>query len=381
MKCINTKELLGLTGRLIKFRSITPDQAGCIDYLEQYLKEHKFTVIRTDRNDTTNLIASYGEGDTTIAFAGHIDVVPPGNPNSWRSKDPFTLYEEDGMLYGRGISDMKGGVAAFIQAVISYVNTHDHHKFKIMLLITSDEEGRATDGTKVMVEYLQKENIKLDYVVLGEPSSVEKLGDTIKIGRRGSLTAHLEVKGIQGHIAYPQLLKNPIHTFSKVLNQLIDKVWDNGSEYFPPTSLQFSNISAGLGVDNVTPPSLYANFNFRYNDLHTHESLVKDVETILTQAGLDYEIKWHISSLPFLTKKGKLLEVVTAVIQSQLQISTNPKTDGGTSDGRFLINVCDEIVELGLINKSIHQIDEHVPLNDLEQLSMMYYQILDKLFT
>lgn len=372
-------ELFNLTKDLIAFKSVSPFQEGTIDYVEGYLKNLGFVTMRQDRNNTSNLIARFGNISPIFAFAGHIDVVPTGELSKWNF-DPFLLTSSNNRLYGRGIADMKGSIAAFMFAVSKIIKEAKVINGSIMLLITSDEEAAATDGTVVMVEYLKQNNITLDYCLVGEPSSVDKLGDVIKIGRRGSLNGHLEVIGHQGHIAYPDLCKNPIHLFADVLKELIDTVWDNGNEFFPATSLQFANLNSGLGVDNVIPGNLLASFNFRYNTLHTAENLTKKVEDILNKHNLKYNIRWKTSAKPFFTKQGRLSKVVTEAIGEELKISTKLKTDGGTSDGRFLVEVSTELLEFGLSNKYIHQINESIDQDDLFSLTKAYTLILNKIF-
>lgn len=379
MQQTNQQKLLNLTEKLITFKSISPRQNGCLDFLHNHLQNLGFQITRLDRGQTSNFIARFGGKEPIFAFAGHIDVVPAGDSKKW-SYDPFQLTLHNGRLYGRGIADMKGAISAFIIAVEEYIKLHNPDQGSIVLLITSDEESSAIDGTTVIVEYLKQQNQKLNYCLLGEPSSVNVLGDIIKVGRRGSLTGTLHIKGKQGHIAYPDLCENPIHRFAKALDELISYSWDSGTEFFPPSSLQFANINSGLGVTNVIPGSLYTNFNFRYNNLHSAESLAHTVSKTLDKHKLNYDIQWHNSARPFLSKNGKLSQVVQQAILEQQNITTSLKTDGGTSDGRFIIEICDEILELGLTNKSIHQINENIELKDLLSLTKIYYNILDKIF-
>jgi succinyl-diaminopimelate desuccinylase len=376
---IDKLELYELTKTLINFPSISPKQAGCIDYLEQILIKLGFNTKRLDKNDTSNLVAIMGDTGSIFAFAGHIDVVPTGDISKW-DFDPFSLNEKNQELYGRGIADMKGSIAAFIVAVIKFLKINPKPPGKIALLITSDEESSAVDGTPVIVEYLKNNNIQIDYCLLGEPSSVDLLGDTIKIGRRGSLSAYLNVEGKQGHIAYPQLCINPIHVFTPALSELINTQWDSGNEIFPPTNLQIANINAGLGVTNVIANNLTSNFNFRYNNLHSADELKQQVITILDKHKLTYNITWVNSAKPFYTKLGRLLDVTVSSIEQQLGLTPQQKTDGGTSDGRFLVEVCTEIIEFGLSNKYIHQINERIKTDDLSSLADTYNLILNKIF-
>lgn len=374
-----SKELLELTSKLISFKSISPNQAGCLDFVGQYLDNLGFNTTRLDRGSTSNLIARFGVSGPIFAYAGHIDVVPPGDLAKWQS-NPFTLTKHNEKLYGRGIGDMKGSVAGFMFAVKQFLASNKTFPGSIMLLITSDEETVATDGTIVMVEYLKQNKIQIDYCLVGEPTSVEKLGDVIKIGRRGSLNGYLEILGLQGHIAYPELCKNPIHLFAKALNDLTTTIWDQGNEHFPATSLQFANINSGLGVNNVIPGSLLSSFNIRYNNLQTAESLQQKIIAILDSHGLAYNIKWQHSANPFYTKPGHLITAIKQAIENSLNITPQLKTDGGTSDGRFLIDVCNELLEFGLPNKSIHQINENINEVDLYQLSTIYTKILENIF-
>jgi succinyl-diaminopimelate desuccinylase len=413
MSEINKTELLNLTKQLIGFKSITPHQAGSIDFIQAYLEDLKFKTIRLDRNDTSNLFAIWEYTDSEInqntaktlkpiiAFAGHVDIVPTGDITKWQF-DPFELTEHNGLLYGRGIADMKGAIASFMYATHEYINsiktqkhiknlvnnnTQNNSNIAIAFAITSDEEGHAVDGTPVIVEYLKQQNITLDYCIIGEPSCFNVLGDVIKVGRRGSLTAHLEILGKQGHVAYPELCTNPIHKFAPALNELSSTRWDNGNEcneYFPATSLQFTNINSGIGVNNVVPNNLLTDFNLRYNTSISPDSIKEKVYNILNKYELQYNITWNHSAAPFLAKHGKLLKAVTEAIELQSWnngITPLLKTDGGTSDGRFLIEVCHELLEFGLNNKYIHQINESIKTSDLLQLTQVYHTVLTLLDT
>lgn len=379
MQTSNQQELLDLTEKLVRFNSLSPHQNGCIDFLEKYLQNLGFNITRVDRNDTCNLIAILGSKKPIFAFAGHIDVVASGDTDKWISP-PFQLTNINNRLYGRGIADMKGAISAFLYAIKKYIPKHDFNSGSIAILLTSDEEGAALDGTIAITEYLEQQGITLDYCILGEPSSVIKLGDTIKIGRRGSLNGILEIIGKQGHVAYPHLCKNPIHLFTPALQELINYQWDQGTEFFPPTSLQFTDINSGIGASNVIPNNLHANFNLRYNSLHDANSLINIIIGILKKHNLQYNISWQNSAKPFIAHDGKLVEVVKNTLIKHHQVEPSLKTDGGTSDGRFLIKICSEILELGLINSSIHQINENTPLSDLLELGDMYYNILNKIF-
>lgn len=361
---------------LVAFRSLTPEDAGSLDYIARIIASIGGDSIRVDRNETSNLICTIGSGDKIFAFAGHVDVVPTGECSLWSGGDPFQVLQEGDKLIGRGVADMKGGIAAFLVALIRFVKNHNLNDYKIMLLITSDEEGSALDGTIVMVDYLKQHGINLDYCLVGEPSCVDTLGDTIKVGRRGSLSGYLTVFGKQGHIAYPHLCDNPIHAFAPALAELATTVWDGGNQYFPATSLQFANLNSGLGVTNVIPGELKANFNFRYNTEHSEVGLQQMVCQILDKYQLKYEIRWQHSAKPFLTRDGDFIIIAQQAIQSVTGVSAKSKTDGGTSDGRFLIDVSRQIIELGLLNGSIHQINEATTLSDINALTDVYAEIL-----
>jgi succinyl-diaminopimelate desuccinylase len=375
----NYQQLFNLSKDLIAFKSITPSDAGCLEYIQNYLATLGFTFTRLDRNKTSNLIATYGNlkaATSVFAFAGHVDVVPTGDGLKWKH-NPFTLVEEDNLLYGRGIGDMKGAIAAFLVACSSYIsNTNIPQDNAIMILLTSDEEGSGVDGMPVIVDYLKQNSINLKYCIVGEPTSINTIGDTVKIGRRGSLNCHAEIIGKQGHVAYPSLAINPIHNFSKVLDELITTSWDNGNQYFPPTQLQITNINSGLGVDNVIPYNLHVRFNLRYNNLHTAESLEKKITQLFDKHQLKYNTSWINSAQPFISTQGKLSKVVAEAIKRETAIDTQFSTDGGTSDARILIAVSSEILELGLTNQSIHQINEYIHKDELVSLSNIYYDII-----
>lgn len=375
-------QLIELLDNLISFRSVTPDDATSLSYIFERLKKIGAECHWVNYRDTRNAIITIGHGSKTFAFAGHVDVVPSGDEFRWAGGNPFKLNIDGEKLIGRGAADMKGSIAAFIIAVEQFVANRNHQwaDFKIMLLLTSDEEGSAIDGTPRMVEYLQKKQQILDYCLVGEPSCVSHIGDCIKVGRRGSLTGELKVFGKQGHIAYPHLCQNPIHDFAAALAELTAINWDEGNEYFPPTSFQFANINSGIGATNVIPGELGANFNFRYNNLQTVEKLQKNVSAILDKHQLKYQLDWNHSAAPFMTKMGELVRIVSDSVNEICGISPQLKTDGGTSDGRFLVAVSREIVECGLRNDSIHQINEYTTIHDLMQLSRIYLSILDNLF-
>lgn len=361
---------------LIRRRSITPDDAGCQALLASRLAPLGFACETLQFNDVTNLWARRGDTSPVLCFAGHTDVVPPGDETQW-SSDPFEPTFKDGLLYGRGSADMKSGLAAMIVAIEEFLDAHPDHEGSIALLITSDEEGRARDGTLKVIDALTARDEHIDWCVLGEPSSQNVLGDIVRVGRRGSLSGMLTVNGIQGHVAYPQLADNPIRRFAPVLAELHEIVWDDGNEYFPPTSFQVVDVRAGIGAPNVTPGELSARFNFRYSTEWTHESLQEKVRTVFDAHDIDYELDWHLSGKPFLTGPGKLIH---AVHQAVTELTGNPpelSTGGGTSDGRFISPAGVDVVELGPVNASIHKIDEHVKVEDVVALTGMYRRIME----
>jgi succinyl-diaminopimelate desuccinylase len=357
---------------------VTPDDAGCQALLENRLVPLGFTCETLQFNDVTNLWARRGTGGPVLCFAGHTDVVPPGDIDEWHS-DPFEPTFRDGELYARGSADMKSGLAAMILALEEFVAAHPNHNGSVAMLITSDEEGRARDGTLKVMETLAARNEVIDWCVLGEPSSQQQLGDIVRIGRRGSLTGMLSVRGIQGHVAYPHLADNPIRRFAPVLAELHHVEWDNGNAYFPPTSFQVVDVRAGVGAPNVTPAELTARFNFRYSTEWTHESLQQKVHEIFDAHDIDYEIEWHLSGKPFLTEPGTLIDAVSQSVTEHTGKPPELSTGGGTSDGRFISPAGVDVVELGPVNASIHKIDEHVKVEDVVTLKSMYRRILELL--
>ncbi|MDD3884873.1 MAG: succinyl-diaminopimelate desuccinylase [Gallionella sp.] len=369
---------LELTQQLIARRSLTPMDDGCLDILGARLAPLEFSLERMRCSEVDNLWARRGDSAPVICFAGHTDVVPTGPVNRWDS-DPFTPTVRDGMLYGRGASDMKGSLAAFITAIEKFVAEFPQHRGSIALLLTSDEEGVAVDGTVRVVEALQERDERLDYCIVGEPTSVSKTGDTIKNGRRGSLSGTLIVKGVQGHIAYPHLVKNPIHMAAPAIADLAATVWDEGNEYFPPTSWQISNIRGGTGATNVVPGTVEILFNFRHSTASTPDSLKARVHAILDKHGLDYELAWEMSGKPYLTPRGDLVEAVSDAIRTVQGIEAELSTSGGTSDGRFIADICPQVLEVGPLNATIHKINECVAVADLDALSEIYYLTLRKL--
>jgi succinyl-diaminopimelate desuccinylase len=362
----------------VRRRSITPDDAGCQTLIAERLAALGFDCTWMPRNAVTNLWARRGKTALLVCFAGHTDVVPPGPLESWRS-DPFTPALVDGQLYGRGIADMKGGIAAFVTALERFIAAHPDAPGSLAVLLTSDEEGDAVDGTAHVVEQLALRSETLDYCIIGEPSSRTALGDVLKIGRRGSLSGTLAVHGVQGHIAYPQLADNPIHALAPALAELIATRWDEGNADFPPTSFQCSSIHAGTGAANVIPGTLTLDFNFRHSTECTAESLKKRVEQLLKKHHLKHTLTWKPASKPFLTACGPLLDAANAVLMDVLGAPAQTSCDGGTSDGRFLADICPQLIELGLTNKSIHQANESAPIKDLDRLSAVYERLLERL--
>ena len=371
-------ETLALAKLLISKSSVTPDDKGCQALMIDRLNKIGFTVQVLKFGEVDNFWAVRGDSGPVFAFAGHTDVVPAGDESLWKT-DPFTPIIKDGMLYGRGAADMKGSLASMVVATEKFIEKNPNHNGMIGFLITSDEEGLAVNGTIKVMEYLKENNQKIDYCLVGEPSSTAVLGDVIKNGRRGSLNACLRIKGKQGHIAYPQLADNPIHLVVPVLNQLCDESWDNGNDYFPATSFQISNIHSGTKVTNIIPGEVEVMFNFRYSTETTHEALKQRVTDILDSYNLDYSIEWEHSGYPFLTPKGELVSACIGAIRKIKSIDSELLTSGGTSDGRFISQMGTQVVELGPVNESIHQVNESVSVEDLEDLTEIYFQVLTKI--
>ncbi len=371
-------DTLQLAQRLIACRSLTPLDDGCLDIIGARLARLGFEQEKMRHGEVDNLWARRGEAAPLVCFAGHTDVVPTGPVDKWAS-DPFTPTVRDGMLYGRGAADMKGSLAAFVTAIEKFVAAYPQHKGSIALLLTSDEEGVAVDGTVRVVEALQARGKKLDYCIVGEPTAVSKTGDTIKNGRRGSLSGTLVVKGVQGHIAYPHLVKNPIHLASPAIAELAATTWDEGNEYFPPTSWQISNIRGGTGATNVVPGTVDILFNFRFSTASTVDGLKSRVHAILDRHGFDYDLQWELSGKPYLTPKGNLVDAVSAAIMEVTGITTELSTSGGTSDGRFIADICPQVIELGPSNATIHKINECVAVQELDNLSDIYFGTLVRL--
>jgi succinyl-diaminopimelate desuccinylase len=377
---------LQLAEALIARPSVTPDDAGCQELLKWRLAPLGFScetlVCGPEHFRVTNLWAlRVGTvPGPTLVFAGHTDVVPAGPLVQWTS-DPFVPTHRGGRLYGRGAADMKGSIAAMVVAVEDFVQSHPGHRGAIALLVTSDEEGPSVDGTVRVVEVLKARGQRLDMCIVGEPTSVDTLGDTIKNGRRGTLSGKLLVKGIQGHVAYPQLARNPVHQAAPALAELVAAQWDQGNAHFPPTTFQISNIHAGTGVGNVIPGEAVIDFNFRFSTESTADGLKQRVRALLDRHGLEYTLDWTLGGAPFLTAPGTLTQAVAAAIEAECGVTTQLSTTGGTSDGRFIANICPQVIELGPRNHSIHKIDENVEAADLDRLAAIYRRVLENLLS
>ncbi len=370
-----------LTKQLISQPSVTPDDAGCLKIIGDRLAAIGFTLEKMDFDDVENLWAVRGNSGPILAFAGHTDVVPTGDLSGWQHHPFEPVIEADGLLYGRGAADMKGSLAAMVTACERFITDHTNHHGRIAFLLTSDEEGPAINGTVKVMETLSNRNEFIDWCVVGEPSSTNKLGDVVKNGRRGSLNADLTVKGIQGHVAYPHLADNPIHSVAPALTALTTEVWDNGNEFFPATSFQISNLNAGTGATNVIPGEVHCLFNFRFSTESTAENLMARTEAILQAHQLNYDITWNLSGSPFLTSRGELIAATQESIHEVTGLETELSTSGGTSDGRFIAPTGTQLVELGPRNATIHKVDECIEAADLEPLSRIYQRILEKLLT
>ena len=366
---------LDLTRELIARKSVTPADAGCQALLAARLSKAGFQCEDSSVGGVTNLWARRGTGRPLVCFAGHTDVVPTGPLEQWLS-DPFVPSVRDGKLFGRGAADMKSSIAAFVVATEQFVAERPAHAGSIALLITSDEEGPSVDGTVRVVERLKQRGETLDYCIVGEPSSAQALGDTIRVGRRGSLSARVMVRGVSGHVAYPEQVRNPVHLLAPALAELAATEWDRGNEAFPPTSFQVSNLNAGIGVENVVPGAAVMLCNFRFSTASTELSLRSRFEEVLRRHGLDYEVTWTLGGKPFLSGKGRLMEAVRRAVQAHTGRVPQLSTGGGTSDGRFIIDICPEVVELGPVNASIHKLNEHIELAALELLPKIYLDTL-----
>jgi succinyl-diaminopimelate desuccinylase len=368
-------EALELAKELIARKSVTPEDGGCQELITRRLAAAGFQCEPMKFGEVSNLWARRGSGRPVVCFAGHTDVVPTGPLGEWHS-DPFVPTIRDGKLFGRGAADMKSSIAAFVVAAEAFVAERPRHSGSIALLITSDEEGPSVDGTVRVVEVLKKRNELLDYCIVGEPTSVDWLGDMLKNGRRGSLSGKLVVRGVQGHVAYPHLAKNPVHLLAPALAELARTEWDKGNESFPPTTWQISNIHAGTGAGNVIPGTAEVDFNFRFSTESTDASLRSRVESILKKHGLDYQIHWTLGAKPFLSRNGRLAKTVQEASKKHTGRSAELSTTGGTSDARFIIEICPEVIELGPVNASIHKLNEHIELGQLEVLPRIYLDTL-----
>jgi len=371
---------LSLAQTLIALPSVTPEDKGCLDLIAARLKPLGFTIERMDAGGTANLWARRGTASPLVCFAGHTDVVPTGPLAQWTSP-PFSPEIRDGVLYGRGAADMKSSLAAFVVGIERFLAAQPVAAGSIALLLTSDEEGDATHGTVHVVNTLKTRGETIDYCIVGEPTSAERFGDTIKNGRRGSLSAKLTVKGIQGHVAYPEKVKNPIHLAAPALAELAAEKWDEGNEYFPPTSFQISNIHAGTGATNVVPGTVEVLFNLRFSTASTAEGLQSRIHAILDKHGLEYDIAWTLGGLPFLTPKGKLVSVMSTAIAAASGVNPEISTTGGTSDGRFIADICPQVAEFGPLNATIHKINECIAVADLEPLAQAYEGMLKGLLS
>lgn len=371
-------DIIALAQELIRRPSISPHDLGCQEIIAEKLAKCGFQLERLPFNETLNLWATHGSGSPCIAFAGHTDVVPVGDETQWQHS-PFAAQIVDGMLYGRGAADMKGSLAAMVVAAERFVTANPNHKGTIAFLITSDEEAAATDGTMKVVETLMSRNQTIDYCLVGEPSSSQQLGDIIKNGRRGSITADLTVYGIQGHVAYPHLAENPVHNSLKMLDELVNIQWDNGNNYFPATTLQIANIKAGTGSNNVIPGELFVQFNLRFSNEMTAERIQQRVADLLAKYGLKYHIEWHLSGNPFLTPEGDFVNAIKSAVETILGVAPRLDTGGGTSDGRFIAQLGTQVVEFGPLNKTIHKVDECVACEDLIRLADVHQYWLQQL--
>jgi succinyl-diaminopimelate desuccinylase len=370
--------VLELTSELIRLASVTPDDCGCQALLGDRLSRAGFAVETLRYGEVSNLWATHGEGGPVLVFLGHTDVVPSGPETEW-SSPPFEPTLRDGLLFGRGAADMKSGVAAMTLALEAFVERHPQHAGTLGLLLTSDEEGPSIDGVRRVAEEFRRRGQRIDWCLVGEPSSQTALGDLIRVGRRGSLHGHLTVRGVQGHVAYPDKALNPIHALAPALAELASTRWDEGNEGFPPTSFQVSNIHSGTGANNIIPGHLAASFNFRYGTASTADELRERVEACLRRHRLDFSITWDLSGEPFLTVEGALRTAVIGAVDAVCGRQPEPSTAGGTSDGRFIAPLGAEVVELGPVNASIHKIDEHVDVAELERLPALYLEVAERL--
>jgi len=366
---------LALTRELITRRSVTPEDGGCQKFLASRLEAAGFRSEDVSVNGVTNLWARRGTASPLVCFAGHTDTVPPGPLEQWHS-DPFVPVEREGRLYGRGAADMKSSIASFILAIEQFVAERPRHAGSLAVLLTSDEEGPSIDGTAKVVERLKQRGEALDYCIVCEPSSANALGDTLRVGRRGSLSATLTVHGLQGHVAYPDRVRNAVHLLAPALSELTATEWDRGNESFPPTSFQVSNLHAGTGVENIAPGTVEVMCNFRFSTASTEDSLRERFEAVLRRHNLDYRIAWKLGGRPFLSGKGRLIEAVQAAVRTHTGRTPALSTGGGTSDGRFIIDICPEVVEFGPVNATIHKLNENIALEELTVLPRIYLDTL-----
>ena len=376
---ITNNKTLKLLSDLVKYKSITPDVTECQKYIEDYLAAISFQTEYVKYEEVQNMIATYGEGSPCLAFIGHTDVVPPGDLSKWKS-DPYSLIHDGGMLIGRGTADMKGGIACFMSAVREFLEDGNSVKGSIKFILTADEEGDAVNGIRKVIDQDIFKDSDLDYCLVGEPSSSTEIGDVIRNGRRGSITGHLTLHGVQGHVAYPEKADNPIHSCSEVLSNLLKIKFDNGNEFFPPTSFQVSNINAGTGVDNVIPGDIKLSFNVRYSTETNADQIKDSIIDVIESSNIKYDISWKHSGEPFLTTDEEFMNMCKESIKDVTSIDTVVSTNGGTSDGRFMAKICKQVIELGLTNRSIHKINESVKEEDLEILKNIYKKILARVF-
>jgi succinyl-diaminopimelate desuccinylase len=371
-------DAIKLASDLIARPSVTPADLGCQQLIAERLQRAGFRIEHLRFGAVDNLWATHGDGEPTLVLLGHTDVVPPGPREAWAS-DPFVPQVRDGLLYGRGAADMKGSVAAFVVALERFVAAHPVHRGRVALLLTSDEEGDAIDGVRKVADVFQARGERIDWCVTGEPSSKAKLGDLLRVGRRGTLSATLVVRGIQGHVAYPEKARNPIHQAMPALAELAARRWDEGYETFPPTSLQVSNINAGTGANNVIPGELRVLFNLRYNPHWRAAQLEQECEAVLRAHGLEYDVQWHRGGEPFFTPEGPLRAAAREVLSTHCGHAPEESTGGGTSDARFIAPLGAQCIEIGPVNASIHKVDEHVSVSDLEALPGVYLELMERL--
>lgn len=371
-------QIIKLTKKLIKKKSLSPKDSGCQKILKKKLKKNNFIIEDMSYKNTKNFWAYHGKKGKILTFAGHTDVVSPGDIKKWNF-NPFSPKIKNGIIYGRGSSDMKGSLAAMIFAAIRFVKKFPNHPGKISFLITSDEECNAKHGTIKVIEKLISRKEKINYCIIGEPTSEKNLCDTIKNGRRGSINIKITIYGTQGHIAYPQLANNPIHNSLSFLHKIIKKKWDEGNNVFPPTNLQISNLHSGIGVNNIIPPKIFIKMNVRFSNKLNEKKIIKKIKHILNEEKLNYKIKWNLSANPFLSKNGKLIQITSDIIKQYFGYTPNLSQNGGTSDGRFIHKICSQIIEIGLFNKTIHKENECAAIKNLKKLSFIYEKIIEKI--